>query len=865
MKSLSTLPLLSALGLLCAVTNAEVATEFSAKPTATKESGKAKISFALAKQSDVEVAVLNADGKVVRHLAAGLIGASVTPAAPLSSGLAQQLVWDGKNDFGKPAQGGPFKIRIRAGSKARFGRFIGEDPYTFGGIHAITTDQAGNLYVMAYRGGLNQNMDTLRVFNPDGGYLRTLIPFPANMKAERIGAAATWHETLKRLVPKNTRSQLPQFYPWGAGAHIVSASEKGGIVLSHGTRIYRMDLDGGNIRGPFPMWSKAAKLQNPKWNIPQLAVSPDGRYIYYANVAGTKYKPKGFSDTDPAWPQGRVYRQDSSKEGSDPQTFYDLKLPDWNQKKYWIPDAWNKRTAAYGITVDPKGHLYICDLVNQQIVEVDPEGKTVSATPAPWPERIHVDPQSGDYYVICRLDRPKDGYVDKKLIKITGRGSSGKLAAELPLKKWRGLGASSALGQVEGKAVLWLGGGGALICVKDAGAAFEVVTTSFAPRKEAQQDWNRIAVDHDRNEIYTSNGGNLIYRYDGQTGKGEILKKKGQPFHGVDLAVGYDGLLYCRTGKGYSGPLQRFTRDLEPAPFPSGSHILTKYIYSRYGVGNCEKGLGVGPQGQTYINFMYGWNKYFIAGFDGKGQVIKGKYLAGAVKPDPKRGGHPDLTSAVVGPIPAACGGIRVDLQGNLYIGLRLLPKDFKSVAGFEKNNAYNTWTGCIAKFHPEGGTVLQAKESASVPGTDKPPIQTRRGMKVFGALKMYSGIGPFSGDGYGGAGSCCVCRVPRFDIDRYGRICYTNAVTNDVSIIDNAGNLVANFGQYGNFDSQFVNPNLEAGQGKKATVDTPEIPLAWPTGAGFSADHVYVNDSYNRRIVRVDFSYDIETVCPLK
>jgi sugar lactone lactonase YvrE len=812
------------------------------------------ISFTLAASTDVEVAVLDSRGSIVRHLAAGVLGGKSPPPAPLKASLEQKLAWDGKDDFGKKAAGGPYKFRVRAGSGVKFGRFIGDDPYSFGRIDSLAVDEDGRLYISAYEGGLNQNMDTLRVFEPDGTYRRTLIPFPADLKPERIDAVAAWNDKRQAFFPKNTRSQMPEFYPWGAKVQIVSASTPNGIVLTHGTDVFRMDIDGGNVRGPFPMWSKATKLENPAWNVPQLAVSADGRFIYYSNVAGTKYKPKDVNDFNPNWPQGRIYRQDTQKKG-DPEKFFDLTLPDWEKSKYWLPDAWNKRTAAYGITLDARGHLHVCDLVNQEIVEVDPDGKKVGATKAPWPERIHVEPKTGDYYAICRLDKPKDGVVLKELLKISGRGDKAKIVARLPLKE-RGLGDASALGRIEGQPVLWVAGGGTLLCVKDKGESLEVMPSGFNPQPRGQQDWNRIAVDSERDEVYTSDGGSLLFRYDGKTGKGGPLMRDGKPFQGVDLAVGYDGYLYIRTGPSFAGPLERFDRDLKPVPFGSGTHVLSPYIYSRYGVGNCEKGLGVGPNGETYINFMYGWNKYFIAGFGSDGKPIAGDYLKGKI---PTKEGKVEqakgLDSAVIGPIPASCGGIRVDLAGNIYLGLRLWPKDSKLPEELAKNQAYATWTGSIVKFGPKGGTVIGAVKEDDPPNKQK-GLDTEQRMTVTGALAIYPGIAPFSGGGYGGGGSACVCRVPRFDLDRFGRIVYTNAVTGSVAVIDNAGNLIVDFGAYGNFDSQYVPAGTKD---KKPLVATPAIPLAWPTGAGFGKDCMYVNDTYNRRVVRVEWSWGIE------
>jgi hypothetical protein len=861
MRSVNTLIcliLLSASGLAAEV-------KFTKAPAVTRAGGKTTVAFTVSAPTDVEVAILDAKGKVVRHLAAGAIGVGAQHAVPLQKGLAQSIVWDGKDDLGKVAVGGPFSVRVRAGSGFKFGRLIGENAYLFGGINSITTDAEGNLFVMGYRGALNQNMDSLRVFTPEGKYLRTLIPFAADLNPERVKRVATWNEARKTYITANTRSQMPQFYPWGAGVRVVSASKKAGIVLKHGTRIWRMDIDGGSVRGPFPMWSKAAKLKNPKWNVPQLAVSPDGRYIYYSNVAGTKYKPKDHKDFDPRWPQGRVYRQDTQAGGADPARFFDLTLPDYTVKKYWQPDAWNKRTAAYGINVDQKGHLYICDLVNQQIVEVSPAGKQLSATPAPWPERIHVNPKTGDYYVICRLKRPFDGYVDKKLLKISGRGAEAKVAATLPLKKWRGLGAASALGMDKDTAILWLGGGGALLCVRDAGDKFELVETGFKPDPYAQGDWNRITGDYARDEVYTNNGANYFWRYDGETGKAEILKKNGRPFLGADLSVGYTGLLYVRTGRGYSGPLERFTRDLKPAPFATGTHTLSKYVYSRYGVGNCEKGVGVGPKGESYVSFMYGWNKYMVIGFDANGKVMKGKYLDGLIKPDVKKGAPAAMTTAMVGPIPAASGGVCVDLKGNIYVGARVQPKGFKAPAGYEKSRAYLTWTGSIVKFGPQGGTFIGIPDGASqMP--QAPRLTMARKVVAEGAVAAYAGLGPMSGSGYGGSGSSCVCRVPRFDVDPYGRLTIPNAVTTSVRIVDNAGNQIAEFGAYGNFDSQYVNPTLQEGsENRTPSITKPAIPLAWPNGAVWTAGRVYVNDVYNRRIVRVDQTYALEATTEIK
>src|SRR6516165_4369174 len=94
---------------------------FAHKPTVTAAGKGFKIAFVVSAPTDVEVAVLGADGKVVRHLAAGVLGGTIPPPEPLKAGLAQEILWDGTDDFGKPATGGPFKVRVRAGMDVKLG------------------------------------------------------------------------------------------------------------------------------------------------------------------------------------------------------------------------------------------------------------------------------------------------------------------------------------------------------------------------------------------------------------------------------------------------------------------------------------------------------------------------------------------------------------------------------------------------------------------------------------------------------------------------------------------------------------------------------------------------------------------------
>jgi hypothetical protein len=103
---------------------------------------------------------------------------------------------------------------------------------------------------------------------------------------------------------------------------------------------------------------------------------------------------------------------------------------------------------------------------------------------------------------------------------------------------------------------------------------------------------------------------------------------------------------------------------------------------------------------------------------------------------------------------------------------------------------------------------------------------------------------------------------VSRFDLDRYGRLALPNVVSTSVTVVDNAGNLICQFGKYGNFDSQYVPPDSADA---KPIVAIPDIPLCWPTGAGFTEKAIYVCDTYNRRVVRADMTWKAEQTCQVK
>ncbi|MCG3178724.1 MAG: hypothetical protein BIFFINMI_01053 [Phycisphaerae bacterium] len=828
---------------------------FTAAPQAQSlPGGGARVSFTLVGPSDVEVAVLDAGGNIVRRLAAGLVGGEKV-APPLKAGLAQELIWDGKDDLGKPiaAATGPFKVRVRAGVGVKFGRFIGQSPYVFGGLCSIAADEAGNVYMMGYTGNRNQHMRTIRVFDTQGRYLRTLMPFPADLSPDGMKDVAAWDEQAKAFRPRNLTSLNPEFY--GGNLTIVSASSRDGLILSDGASVSRLDARGGVPGDKFVTGQLWGKDRNPNTGGGPLflAASPDGKFLYLGGPYSSKTK-YGHPYID-KFPPGRIYRLAVGGGGTS-EPFADIAVA----HNEGVGGAWTKGNKyqndgvpegpIHGLACDAKGNLYVCDWENQRIAIFDAAGKLVGQVKVECPHNVAVHPRTGEIYV---LSRHCSGYWTYKVwvskFPALGGGDGQPLARyDFPQQK-TGMPSMALAASADATSLFFSGVTGDFAVLSDAGSTFEPAKVAFAQPPGALDVYNRMEVDPRRDEVYISDGGNLYARFDGQTGEGGRLEQGGKPFHATDLAVGYDGLLYCQTGEGFSGPLERLTRDLAPAPYAAtGTHVLSKYIYGRYGIGNCEKGIGVGPDGKVYVAWMFGgWVKYAVSGWDGNGRPMNGSYSK--IDESNHKGGTPaELTNAIIGPIPQCNGGVRVDLQGNIYVGM--IVGKTPTPDAFAKDRAYQHCTGSIVKFTPDGGTV---------PGGDA--IMT--GDKVEGAVAVYPGLSPFSHPSLGT--TCCVCRVPRFDVDRYGRLAIPNATGNYVTLVDNAGNELLNFGKYGNFDSQYVNPNAPAGQAGKPTVATPDIPLGWPNCAGMSDRSVYVLDIYNRRVVRADLTWAAEATADLK
>jgi DNA-binding beta-propeller fold protein YncE len=802
---------------------------FTAKPKITNAQGRTTVEFTVSRPADVEVAVLDAGGQVVRHLAAGVLGGPKPPPEPLRAGLSQAVAWDGRDDSGQAAGRGPLLVRVRAGTAVRFGRLIGGSPFTGcisnGAPHdSVAVDQDGTLYVKmgSFVPQLHQHVPwQLRKFDSSGKYVRTLLPYPPSMPAERASGIRLIDAGDGLLTPASLNPLDPALFYFGDNLHHRVVDGSVVFINSRTAELVFFRVDGSNAMKIVPMRSKPERLKWPEWLSPQVAFSPDGRYAYYANVAGTPYDGKQPSDIDPKFPQGRVYRHDLTTEGADPQPFFDLKLPDWQAAKYWMPSAWGKKSAAAGIDVDPQGNLWICDLVNQEVVEVSPQGRKLAATKVPWPDKVRVSRKGGAWYVLSQ--KVSRGYPPPAtLVKLTGRGEQARQVATLTLEHVAGY--SLALDESGDAAAIWIGGEKALLRVEDRGEELAVAGPGLI-----NSDKDAVAfvcfgdVDRQADLVYVTEGMGRVWRYSGASGAGGLT-----PIKACDVAVGPGGLIYGWGDTGsYAGPVARYHRDFRPAPLAATGKHLYGSLYGRYGRGNNAPGMAVDARGWVYA--VCGFNDCHLRVYDAEGKLV-------AFQHHVLFGEQAKTQVPVLIPhVNDQGGSVRVDRQGNVYVLEIGLPKGFVPPRGFEKEPAYLQAAGTIYKFTPKGGDFTHGPA----------------GWEAVGAVAGYPGCAPISGS-WNSTGSACHCTRPRFDVDPYGRLYVPNAVTYRVSVRDNAGNEILEFGGYGNFDAQ----------GPESREPKPAIPLGWPIFAAAGDEHLYVGDCLNHRVVRVDKTFAAEETC---
>jgi len=841
---------------------------FGRNPVAVRAGDGVKITFAVSRATDVEVAVLDSGGKVVRHLAAGVLtstgsvqaGGKGTPPAPLKPGLAQTLEWDGSDDYGEKANGGPFTARVRAGMGVKLDKIVGGDPYAFyskemgQGDHAawrITGLEAkpdGKVYVLGNAN--NYGPPALRQYDAEGNYLRTVFPPPAGMKPDQVrgwgiiekgdGTYAFQYNdlsspALSKTIICGTRGRI---------ATLIPSPGKDQLLLAAGYRMMKVNTDGtipANPRLSGYLVNEPSLFHPVKnaWKVPWKAegplfigLSPDGKHFYLSGIcAGTiKRLRRVAAEKTGFWRDGQVWKVDLATRKAG--VFFALDASKviggmGARGSSPITDTRSNPYAAFhGVAVDAEHRVFVCDRQNKRIVALDRDGKVVRQLPVAYPDAIALNPDSKALYVTTRFGNyHRKGAM--KLLKFNDWTKDAKPSASLPLCTVGTYPQRSFLATCKtAKGVfLWVAYTTLPVRVyRDKGAGLELVKDFYAAGSQRVLDLQHMIADPGTGDVYIADGWNHCFRITDWTAPKFVRCMTGAKtsLRALDLVIdARNRYLYGRADRKPVGRYKLGGEFLSPAPAAgSGGNVFTPHVCNdwRIGLGFGARGLAVGPDGGLAT---LGALQKGGANYSGPLNYFKADPAKAPWRPLPfRRFGAPKSA------------GVCFDLQGNLYVG-KLEGKPKNPPKGFEKDRNFMRSTGRIYKYAPTG----------SLKSGNLFPKEPAAPAKVYNV--HYGAIGPvFS-------------RTPRFGVDGYGRIYYPTSLLPRVSVIDNEGNLVLHFGTYGNRDSM--------GGLKDDLVPTKDVPTAWPNSVDATDDYIYVSDIVNIRLLRIARKFKLEAAAKIQ
>lgn len=873
-----------------------VAARFAARPKLSQEGGLTRIAFAATAPTDVEVAVLDKRGRIVRHLAAGLLGANAP--APLRRGsLVQELVWDGKDDFGRQIQGGTaaapspagkdgFQVRVRLGSEPRLEKYLGRDDAIQDNISGIAVGAGGELFVLL-RSWVGQGRTELRVLDRAGRYLRTIMPYAADTPAERtksVGQLTVAGERIPVVFNGHGHSLSPltvgmprQNMAWNPLGHLVAASTLA-TSYEHGLprHLLAFHPQGGAPEGIGFVGPELRPPTGLSWGhgegddpcIERLAASRDGKWIYYTHTTfASRHAVYRLS-----WDEDHGAGMESGWFGCDNR-----------------PGAGDKQlNDPQGLAVDAAGNVYICDRGNNRIVIAAPDGGFLGSLAVEDPEQVAVHPASGEIYVLCRQAAPGNTPKDTGPMSMTEyRAWKARVAARkvrtpppraprlLKLAAWRADAPTAEakvlarLDQVldlmalDGEAsppIVWAAGKSGLRPITDRGDSFEAGARLDSGAGIAHP--GRVAADPERNRVLVYNlaSNYKVNAFDLTTGARTLLLDSVS-----DFAIAPDGSIYG-TGKFNSHELLRFAADGQPLPFPGAKAHVVKIAPTWIGGVNLgARGMTVSPAGEIYL----------LRASDERGVQSRVDVFG----PDGRL-----RKAALVDGLGIGDCGVGVDLSGNVYLGVnvkpreRLVPDAFGEVVPLSNWLCWAAWSwhyrpapwhyamrneylyhyGAAMKFGPSGGAFYRGPigygPSGKALGGGRLPLAAAPAdaaeylsgylygqVKVDGARWRYAGMGIVPSSERLWGDPSCVCMSSRLGVDRFGRVFVPDCFRFSVAMLDTEGNQIARIGRYGNAD------------------DADGIRFAWPAHVDAADGLIAVADSVNRRIAAITLAWQAE------
>ncbi len=873
---------------------------FAKAPAAAAQGGKTVVSFAVSAETDVAAYVLDAKGSVVRHLAAGMLGKN--PPAPLKPGLSQSIEWDGKDDVGETARGGPFSVRVAAGMRPKHEGFVFSTPegkpYNFlGTIRGLAVTPEGSVCAIIYRAYIRAtgNFEIQR-FTRDGHYDGTLAPFSGHLKPEDVKGYKPCvggdGRPLPRWMSPSRFRDLP-YLPRKPLTQTPIVDEKGRLMMLVGGKGFGLVSVGPDGSVPDVSFGNTFSYDQPLgiWgNQFEVGLARSDADPGTALLTGMKTSAKRKTANLHA-----VFRVPLAGNGKITPVFGDPNAAGSDEKHLKDPSS---------VSTDGKGNTYVADTGNNRVVAFEEKsGKFLGSISVPSPHWVGVHRPSGAIYV----------HSGSEVLKFAGI-KAGSAAARLKLPKataapirWRKHLWVFALDSGRKTPRLWIGqcnnpealrrpASTQLVWCDDLGERFsDIECVRWEPA--SKMTWS---ITSDPTHRYVMYKNNIL---DDRTG--EIRMAKGRL--GGTPKLGPDGLVYALPS---GGNMHRRSLDGKIVPFSGVKAGNWKYRRDEKGqphafremkkgekafVGGASmkseivewpgtgQGLPVAPSGTSGCERDFTIDRKGNIYVKNRGRVYHGEMIVDVYDKDGKylRSAIPSCSDGAYGP--------RLDAAGNIYMaegiirGENNVPPELKSMS-----QAYALYYASLVKFSPKGGAAWhlsgeEYQKNFSCPPpklglkTEKVTMVVNRWIRKDKVLEGAEWWRP-GYSVYQNVGSGCHCFGHLFDTDDFGRSFFPDTLRFRMSVVDAAGNEVLHLGGYGNRDNRgphswVRDPETKQLRPRKdsdpqdlvSPYAQPEFAFAYLNSVAVTDDHIYALDALNNRVTKIRMNYAADTTVKIR